>query len=217
MKIEENTLLNTNQLYPCPQTNQDNFEHWIDTPTHQYSGDEYYWQHQEQLQHCCITFTTQTSSLHQKEAEEIIELQPNVSHCFTLQASNKLQSQCLYYSPTIEIQNTLFNAKDLKPDTNNSGTELVQVTGSNPVKNRMSQQTRSKNSIAINSEHDELPNTRSLKNHHLFIEDAYAELAINTLDLKQKEQQELMRSLKYFIKQHGLYLKKLIINGVTNE
>ncbi|MFI4962592.1 MAG: hypothetical protein ACHP6H_01900, partial [Legionellales bacterium] len=55
----------------------------------------------------------------------------------------------------------------------------------------------------------------TFKNHHLFIKDEFVELTLNALDLKPEELQELTQLIKKILKQKGLMLHSLIINGVT--
>ena len=216
MRINEQIALITTQPQQNNQPNENelNFEQWITTPTKQNSGDEYYWQHQEQLEQSSLHFNPQPN--HQKIWEQIDE------PLNSLHLENPISSETTIISPTQTFSNyqsekfinnllieeplaQSFMQKSQKPP------QIMTPIGSSNTRLTIE---KSEQPEEIKATAFQQYNNNQFKNHHLFIQDEQVELTLNTKDLTSKEQRELTQAMKDHIKNNGLGLRKLIINGV---
>lgn len=58
-----------------------------------------------------------------------------------------------------------------------------------------------------------LTNTVIFKNHQLFVDNHFAELTLNTLQLSKDETKALQQLIKQWLGRKGIILKQFIING----
>ncbi|CAM2806737.1 hypothetical protein [Legionella worsleiensis] len=200
------------------QANPVDFAPWLTTPTKQNSGDEYYWQHQEQLQQSSLTFAKKPE--HEQHTEEPLKKD-------TDNAANNTIHQTMYDTVTSSQK-----LNEMNPHTNKQGadlsTELIKSlmidhynSPNYPVPEPVYRSadcpinvTKIKDSPSVSDQND---SQSQFKNHHLFIEHNEVELSLNAHDLNEKEQNELKRFLKLNLKQKGFNLKQLLINGVQHD
>lgn len=217
MKINEQLVLMTNQTSQKNQQEQLNFEQWLNTPTKKNSGDEYYWQHQDQLEQSSLHFDPQPL-VNQEHKHEVI-IRPNLIESTPSPmptTSIPIQQNHFSYQPE-KNNNTLLISEQLTQIFVDLKQELDQILtpdGSTnaPLKSIMAPRTEE-----IKATDVQQCNHHQFKNHHLFIEEEQVELTLNTKDLNPKEQRELTKMMKHHFKNKGLTLSKLIINGVHND
>jgi hypothetical protein len=217
MKINEQLALMLNQTSQTNQPNQLNFEQWINTPTKQNSGDEYYWQHQDQLQQSSVQFNSQPLA-HQQEKQETPEGSKLMVNPSPPEATISIPSQQKYVSyPLEKTDNNYLSAEELTKIIIDLEQELTQFmtpdgTANTPLKTDKIAQLK-----AIKTADYDQYNNSEIKNHHLFIQDQQVELTLNTQELNFKEQKALTQMMKHHLKNKGLILSKLIINGVHHD
>jgi hypothetical protein len=214
MKINDQLTWNSNQKPHTIQHDRANFEHWLERPTKQSSGDEYYWQHQSHLQQSNLCFDTKPlegqskkvladrnelafypsaplyrkNSIEQKNADAGIE----ISHPMAAETSHSGRSE----GPPIMVQ----NPQEILHYAQN---DWLRKNEASCTTNPIHQTKELKTPIPIH-----------IKNHHLFLQNDQAELTINTQDLSQHDEKELIQLIEHFLKKKGLHLNHLIINGV---
>lgn len=212
MKIDSTLVNHLNQTSGTAKQGHSEFEHWLNTPAKDATGDEYYWQHQQHLQNSELHFQhkeqnpkqqalelaqTNSSSSPMGIEEKIVELtKPKNNSTFTKQEE---QSSALL--PEFK----LFISKLLdKLESNNLvlKTELISVKD---PEQETSPQYLTRPSLTQKPE---------VKNHQLFINDKEAELSLNTSQLEPQHNKELIKLVKSWFRQKGFYLQKFIVNGV---
>jgi hypothetical protein len=217
MKINEQLALTTRHTSQNKQQDQLDFEQWITSPMKQNSGDEYYWQHQEQLEQSSLRFEPQPLVHQQKKPEQSISSEATIdTPTVTPSADSPVQQNCISFQPekncvkqsNAEVQFSI----NIESEPELFKNSLPAIEQSAPTKNDLSIQTKE----MINPDLPQF-NQYPFKNHHLFIKDEQAELTLNTKDLNHKEQKELTQLMKQHLKNKGLNLNKLIINGVQHD
>ncbi|MCL9682637.1 hypothetical protein [Legionella maioricensis] len=192
------------------------FEQLINTPTKQNSGDEYYWQHQDQLQQSSLQFNPQPIANQSKKTKvlekETIMYNPE-GH---LQITNSPIRQNRYPFQYEKQNNTVLNTKvsqifrELEPKLN----PILMSVETPETSQKTDELDQFKEINAI----DSLPyNPNEFKNHHLFIHNKQVELTLNIQNLAPDEQKEFTSMMRNHLKNKGLTLSKLIINGVEND
>lgn len=208
---QEQAKRQTNQLSSA------DFEHWLNNPAKQSTGDEYYWQHQTQLQHSELHFDAKPLQAAKTEPSLPKENDPVFS------ASAQVQEP-----QHVEWQNTLMTAMDNSAPSYSPENkfmpfmiELEQAIeqSSLPMLMHTSQSTQV---ISASKETNSISNSRAtsatqFKNNHLFIQGEQAELTLNLHALDKQEQNELVQLIQNYLKKKGLVLSRLIINGVNND
>lgn len=193
------------------------FEHWLNNPAKQSTGDEYYWQHQTQLQHSELHFDAKPLQTPQTERALPKE---NAPVCST--------SAQVRESQYIEFQNALMTATDNTASPYSPENkfmpfmiELEQTLeqSSLPMLLHTSQFTQDRLAIKETNSISYSMTTRAtpFKNSHLFIQGDQAELSLNLHTLDKYEQNELVQLIQNYLKKRGLVLSRLIINGVNND
>jgi hypothetical protein len=210
MKIN-NQVPAFNQAPKKAYKSEEGFANLIDEQT--CSGDEYYWQHQNQLQASELQFdalnVTQAKNFKQvpvtdiNSALGILKNPPNNEAHLVNQAQDCLA----FHNETVNPPDSIIklNATQIKQEIQLLG---VQETRHLALKQHPEEKQVEQCSLCFN---------RELKKHHLFISQYEAELTLNTHDLKQEEAQALIPLIKNYLKKEGLLLKKLIINGVHHD
>ncbi len=216
MKINEQLAL---MLPQVPKKNlQDmlDFEQLINTPTKQNSGDEYYWQHQDQLQQSSLQFDPHPLAIQPKIKavleNETIRNNPEVH----LQILNNPTQPNLYPYQFEKQNDTLLSTKvsQIFKDLEQKITPIIMSveTANTPPKTDMLNQIKKINEMVSSPD-----NPNEFKNYHLFIQGNQVELTLNIQDLDPYEQKEFTSMMKNHLKNKGLFLSKLIINGVEND
>lgn len=215
MKISEQTSIGSIQQNPKNQMQDHEFEHWITTPTKQNTGDEFYWQHQDQLQKSSLEFERRSlSNLHTRTGV-CMEKQSIINDSKDVSAYSESETQITEQSETRYTTNPGGNSSCLKSIMDELIKELSQVqlpiSGDSLTPNYRVRNTLNSNET---KSFEQLLSKGSLKKFHLFIQHDEAEMSINTQELNQEEQLELIAMIKLNLKHKGLSLRQLIINGV---
>ncbi|WP_298626866.1 hypothetical protein [uncultured Legionella sp.] len=217
MKINEqgNLPFSTQNLtgYSNNQRDETEFEHLIHTPSGSNTGDEYYWQHQGQLQKSSLRFEqhileakpqkspfakdTLVCDSHllfpHSDENQLLVITTDEASALTNKVENCLLSRPEDYSSHIkeqDQQSIAMMTSQAQPQT----VESLKTIEAHAIQSRISQTI--------------------VKNHHLFIENDEVELSLNTQELNRLEEQELREMIHLNLKHKGLSLKQLIINGV---
>lgn len=198
------------------QQSSADFEHWLNSPSKQSSGDEYYWQHQTQLQHSELHFDAKP--LPAAKTEQMLPKQNGPA--FSIPAQ-------MWAPQHFELQNTLVTATDntapsYSPENKFAPLmmELEQALeqSSLPLPMHISKLTQDASATkATTSSSNSVTTTLQFKNNHLFIQGEQAELTLNLHTLDKQEQNELVQLIHNYLKKKGLVLSRLIINGVNND
>lgn len=201
---------------PKPDVNQRAFDDLVDTPTQNNTGDEYYWQHQSQLQQSALDFTR-----HQQQA---VNTRPTINN--TVCTHNNTPQ---YSNIPLELPTNL-SVQEQVSDTS----KTICVKASERHTSRSSSPSKQAITPTVIHHHEELteqslvqsvetPHRKYLammqqiaKNHHLFIKDQHAELSLQINTSTPHEIKAIKQWIKKQFKQQGLTLQ-LTINGVTHE
>lgn len=185
------------------------------SPTQQSTGDEYYWQHQTQLQQSSLHF----DALPQNNQQQKPIIADTAAPVFATAAKQETTTQA-EYQPQLngsnlkkESSNALLNK--FAPLISELAQALEQPTLPQDASNN--KKATATNSNTIKLEKASLNRTIQFKNNHLFIQGEYAELTLNLHSFNKHEQKELMQLIQNHLKQKGLVLSRLIINGVNND
>ena len=217
MKITEQSLFSVNQLSSKKQQDKLDFEQLIATPTKQSNGDEYYWQHQYQLEQSDIRFNPKPLEYinrSYKLTKDSLVKPSMVTDAVTDVAPIPVSPSQTYFNFPLETKDIPPQpAEELNMVINHLKKEVLfpynETTTS--CKNVPKIQTKEAYSPVLKS------NEYCFKNHHLFIQGDQAELTFNTKDLDHQEQRELTQLIRLQLKNKGLILNKLIINGVDYD
>lgn len=214
MKINDQLISALNQGSPTNQTLKDDFERLLQSPTQQHSGDEYYWLHQDQLQQSALRFNV--IKMTKQQSEPSITPHQKMGHQMSIQTQlNDMPNP----RPTHQdrpVDNKIIPAPStpIKPDVNNKRVEFTPKTVSNPLSQKIQLNTINQ----VNAPKEIIDTSKkqpiTWKNHHLFIHDNEAEVTLNLQELDTNEQKKLIQFMKNTLKQKGLALSQLIINGV---
>lgn len=223
MKITE--LMVPTQKTSMNQQNQADFGQWLDdteqckqftNPEKQSTGDEYYWQHQNHLQRSELHFdakpemNVQPKQIAINPSEAAINpsaLMNNLSGESSYTVLDAVQepvrcSSCMKEATTLMAELDKALEQTNTPYVFANGTYSLQATASAQEQNR-----------PLNSFNYPI----DFKNNHLFIEGEQAELTLNMQHFNKEEKKELMHLIQEHLKNKGLILSRLIINGVKND
>jgi len=213
MKIN-NQLPSFNTITNTPQNVSDGFMKLLDELQHSLQGDEYYWQHQDQLQQSQLTFAQKNPKSIPKtfrvtSSAKILKIEREES------ANKKLVMPC---SEQVSLkrafiaipQSHILNEQYGKVLNSDYEFIVAHTTAEKPME-QIEELLKETNPL----EHSKT--SAALNKHHLYIDQQEAELSINTYELKPKEQKQLMHMIKSYLKKKGWSLKKLMINGVSHD
>ncbi|RUR18236.1 hypothetical protein ELY21_08385 [Legionella sp. km535] len=219
MKISNDSLLTWNQNAQKNQTNQSDFGDWLKTPTKQNSGDEFYWQHQSQLQQSCLKFENHSkqvqqgeTSLKTSEIDNVITAPYSTPDNVDVPMQSNTNNSKAPPLNRLKLQSTEFMRTIAALDQNGSQT---------PVPEPYSYSSKSAPDKSISEQPNSVDytthNTGQFKNYHLYIQNDQVELSLHAEDLNKEEQLELKQMIKLNLKNKGLSLKQLLINGVQHD
>lgn len=219
MKISNDSALILNQNVQKNQTTKSDFDDWLKTPTKQNSGDEFYWQHQSQLQQSCLKFENHSkqvqqgeTSLQTSEIDNVITAPYSTPDNVDVPMQSNTNNSKAPPLNRLKLQSTEFMRTIAALDQNCSQT---------PVPEPYSYSSRSapdkSTSEQPNSVDYTTHNTGQFKNYHLYIQNDQVELSLHAEDLNKEEQLELKQMIKLNLKNKGLSLKQLLINGVQHD
>jgi hypothetical protein len=213
MKIDTQRMTITNKFASLEQDKDRGFDYLLDDTNKKPKSDDYYWQHQNQLQRSDLTFNELGSKpknqvmfpekpalLQPEEKRTDICLMPEVVHInMPLDGcSSKLthlsEFEMKQVSPILDII--------LQNPTNHSENKMMNlaVSKTNHYQTLMSNKT--------------LPRHSMFKNYQLFLDNNQVELTLNTSHFSKQQTNELQTTIKQWLTSKGYSLKQLIINGV---
>lgn len=224
VEVDNRNIMKINESLPQyhgqskKQTNQQSsvgFEHWLNNPAKQSSGDEYYWQHQTQLQQSELHFdakplqTLKTEQLLSKQNEPVFSPSAQVQKPQHVALQNTLITATADTTSPYSPENKLIPLM----------TELKHVLEQSSLPMQTSQSTQNASTIkeANSISNSMMTSALQFKNNHLFILGEQAELTLNLHTLNKQEQNELVQLIQNYLKKKGLVLSCLTINGVNND
>lgn len=227
MKINDVATWTNEQQPQSKKQNSDDFGHWLGeaddwgkqlmSPTQQSSGDEYYWQHQSQLQQSSLHFDALPRE--DQQAPAIIANTKTAAFADVAQhestAPVKIQPQV--NAPCPNRENRAAGTTKLAPIIYELNQALEQPTPPQNTSGKQQTTATNKQDEHIPWVNESLDRRIQFKNNHLFIQGAQAELSLNLHSFNQQEQKELIQVVKNHLKNKGLTLSRLIINGVNND
>ena len=179
------------------------------------SGDDYYWQHQNQLQQSALTFNPIVSKTHSPPIipDDDTTIQPESSITAINMDTTEQQMPINRLVETYLTQSTTLETLDV---------ELLLTTIEQGIQNAVSHndikrvnQTLSKNNCDRKLIANEVMLANSLfKHYQLFISSNHVELTLNTAQLSNRQTSELQKLIKQWLSNKGYSLKQLMINGV---
>jgi hypothetical protein len=232
MKINEFVAPINGQKLLASKQQQADFGQWLDepsqkeaainwaqlaSPTQQSTGDEYYWQHQNQLQQSELHFDAQPIENQQQKLVSLSNNEP----VFNAPIHQEVTEQTALQQ---QQNNPIKNGVSPNSYTKKFAliiTELEQALEQSSVDN-----TNNNNKLSVDAKtecqairvsRDTLNNTMQFKNNHLFIQGEQAELTLNMHQFNKQEQKELIQMIQDHLKKKGLVISHLIINGVRND
>ena len=175
------------------------------------TGDEFYWQHQDQLQKSKLEFKLQEKISAKIPINLYAYLETNTPALAPTPLDNiNPCASTIYFDTQSKQEVTDHTEPTLLNKVIRSQDSLPAVDTQKPTK------TTSKTSTEnlIKPENKFCQPIR--KKHHLFIDQDQAELSLNLDDMKLDSKKELIQTFKTYLKEKGMILKKLIINGVNH-
>lgn len=206
---------------PQSQMGQPDFANWLDdkatTPTKKNTGDEYYWQHQSQLQQSDLHFDAKPLEAHQSkyilsnDGDNSFDSSMAHAQQEPTQSYNKRSDSVQKTEPDnsypAKVTSLLIESEQLVESPLLSEIQTHQQMTTEATTESKTERT---NEIPLN------PLTH-FKNNHLFLEGQQAELTVNLNHFTKEEQKELIHIIQDYFKKKGLVLSRLIINGVKND
>lgn len=211
MKIDPQLTMLTSNFEPFERETESGFDQLLDSPVKERTDDDYYWQHQNQLQQSALTFNPLASkarspiiisddaAITQEAPRVIVTTNAEITHAsialdrYLPESTTPSELEVLQLFATIKTT--------LEPKGNPPEGEITdQSTAKNTSKHVMSNQTL-------------LPNAL-FKNYQLYLNDNSVELTLNTAQLSKHQANELQKLIKQWLTKKGYSLKQLIINGV---
>lgn len=190
-----------------------NFEQCINTPTKQNSGDAFYWAHLEQLQQSALRFEAHAlknpkpipkqlapnkTPIHQNSAQATPQI---IQHQVHVDSFKSYEITDICPLPEFQINKTMPIAAPHTFVPNYLTHEIKDVDKAfAPLKQPITP--------LFNA-------PQNNKKHHLFTQGNQAQLTLNTKGLNPLDKKELIQLIQNRLKQAGLSLSHLIINGVN--
>lgn len=185
------------------------------SPTQQSTGDEYYWQHQTQLQQSSLHFEALPQENQQPQPIIVNTAAPDFTTATKQETTAQIEYQPQLNGSNLNKENSNAYAKKFAPLMSELEQALEQSTLPQDPSNN--QKATATNSNTLKVEKPSLKRTIQFKNNHLFIQGEQAELTLNLHSFTKHEQKELMQLIQNHLKKKGLLLSRLIINGVNND
>lgn len=190
------------------------FSHLLNLADKGTSGDDYYRQHQNQLQQSALSFKPfltkerlplpldSENALVLKKSSTAVHVEVDSAHTqHTAQTSLKLELQISEKNPQFLIEALIKDMESMMTSWVSLPEVIVKSTPQPlPIVQHIKQTV--------------VPPYRSFKNHQLFIHDKSVELTLNTTQLSKQQTYELQNFIKQWLAKKGYCLKQLIINGV---
>jgi len=179
------------------------------------TGDDYYWQHQHQLQQSALRFTPRACQAKKANLASAENVELPITEWI---ATNQCNSNVLGSTPSRQLENNAFSptfGPYFKVDQLITTVYTRLETPERPPECAIADKSlvKDNNTRVINKQL--LLTSMTYKNHQLFINDNLVELALNTTQLSKQQTNELQQFIKQWLTNKGYALKRLIINGVS--
>ena len=215
MKIENQPPLIIKKLANgASNPQQSSFDSLIDTESHARQDDDYYWQHQHQLQQSDITFNAKPQELSNPGLSD--NRNPRLS------TENREQSIENDLDVMVSIVSEALHPEKIEPPTNdnrsvNTTAKILHLA----LQAAIVEHSRGLDVMA----HDSQTNVTNLsqqpmlalasvfKHYQLFLDGNQVELTLNTTHLSKQQVSELHTFIREWLNQKGFTLKQLILNG----
>lgn len=179
---------------------------------HARQNDESYWQYQDTLQQSSLSFQ---AMIHHAGVEKPVQ-----TRNFTEVVSENLphprdhipQPSVLHQDPVLKpIQHALLTTESTTRTTQPMMQQAFQ-TLLNSMQTVLNHQVQIQTKTLTYAK--PIPQPIIFKNHHLFIQDDEADIALNTTTLSDTQSRALQQLVRQWIAQQGLTVKTLSINGM---
>ncbi|ARG96958.1 hypothetical protein [Legionella micdadei] len=180
----------------------------------QKTDDEYYWQHQKDLENSALNFQSLINGDTRHYSSPVAE---NESTRITDSESSPLVKPNAKTNTKMANPNFVFSEKNslLGPESNSY---LPQGQSENYAFNIQTNSSPLQNNSTLDKLSPKVspnkPTLINLKNHQLFILNNEAEFSLNTIDLDYQQIKNLVQLLQKWLTNKGIRLQQLIINGV---
>lgn len=211
MKISDQLITNT--FHPGSSKNGHDvyFDALLNSSVKQNSGDEYYWQHQNQLQQSALRFNPLcVKHIEQLEFEPTetgkpcINLQTDTSDTVQQISNSSIKTGC-------EVIETAL--LPMIPEQSNKTVKAVFEQVMIYLENKLEDKLTRNDAHKLILSKQPIADTVIFKNHQLFIDNNVVELTLNTSQLSKDETSELQKLVKQWLANKGYILKQFIING----
>ena len=214
MKIDAQSMILTGKL-TCLEPDQTSyFACLLDDTNKKHKSDDYYWQHQNQLQRSDLTFNSVES---QSKSQMISPKNQTIAH----QVQTVGSAQCALEFISV---NDFLNRGSSK-STTTSELEIKQLSSAIEIflesPTDHSDVKMVDEEISQNNRYQKLMRNQTslpsatFKNYQLFLNNNQIELTLNTTHFSKQQSNELQKSIKQWLTNKGYSLKQLIINGVA--
>ncbi|CDZ77056.1 hypothetical protein BN59_01335 [Legionella massiliensis] len=188
------------------------FAQCLETSCRGKTGDDYYWQHQQELQNSALQFKPLTS-INKLNSQTLAENEPATDR----KLSKLVLSQ--EFSAPIAKSETFIPDYQIKIWTQEFSELINSVYDKSGQFSSCDSNEFSQEKLRPSAISEPLANkvfTRPLvfKNHQLFIRTNEAEFSLNSADLNKEQIKELSLLVKQWLSNKGIKLEHLIINGV---
>jgi len=214
MKINQESLSVRQELLHSESKADKGFENWLKTPTKNTTGDDYYRQHQQQLQPCELHFGSQSSAAKKGPIELALrEIKTNSG------SAELTHSEATCACRSVAQPDTRLRQSDPVVFTSQEPLPLFENKTENnrPIQDNSVLQfneTKVDETLFISQIKTWLAPKKAFKQYQLYIENKQVELSLNCADLNSSQKNEITSLVKDWLINKGLRLQQFIINGV---
>lgn len=215
MKITEKLTGHTERTTPHRPNPAIGFEEWLNTPMHQQAQNEYYWIHQKELQPSALAFNPLNPPKTIQLATPVISCDEHTQEGHDLE-NTPLQAGIDHDNNQkgLTSENPIKNQYPITPKTSNVAPSCHRQIATTIEKEKAIKDDIRMDKPIKTTSYQPFRSHESLKKHHLFIQNSEAELSLNLHPLSANEQKKFIKTIKTLMKQKGVTLNKIIINGV---
>ena len=213
MKIDAQIAMLNTMIEPNKYEQDTCFEHVLDSPGKERQDDDYYWQHQSQLQQSALTFNPLVGKASHPEITSFDKAIVKSPALVATDIEQQLTHLCIIMDNYVPMSTTIAELgieqliDGISTTLNPTGRHAEAEITDQAVVNKYSKQPISNQPLLQST-------LLSFKNHQLFLSDNALELTLNTTHLSKQQASELQKLIKQWLTQKGYTLKQLMINGV---
>lgn len=178
-------------------------------PTGKETGEEYYWHHQQQLQHSALTFQASLKALRSTPPRLQEEVNAEKRE---LTSILQQESSCLGKKGNQDTKSSKSTCQD-NPHVDNkpqilANTVLPLAWNKKQIKNLNFEPKKQLKIILC------FTGKPVIKDHHLFIQNNQAELSLNTGKQSKQQTRDFTQAIKQWLLNKGIHLQQFLLNGV---